>query len=367
MKIAYLTTVPLPSRRAAAVQIMAMCEAMVRLGHEVTIYTPRSREAEQGPVLERYGLDCEIDVRTYPLTGVRWRGHKLGDFYPGWAARLRGVDLLYARCHAIRPLHATLRHRIPSVFEVHFGHDERWCNEILTAEHVRRIVFQSRAVQSIYDARPDFRSEIGVVLPNGARAPTADPVHAWPDPDGFHVGYIGHLYQGKGMETIAALAPRCPWARFHVIGGRDEDVAAWRERTREIPNLQLHGYIAPAQLDPYRVSFGAILAPYGETVEGYGPGGPDLATTMSPLKVIEAMASGVPLVASKMAIIEELVTDRQTAFLAPPEDIDAWARALEHIRDDREDAKRVAFNARARFREAHTWESRAKQALAGLH
>ena len=364
MKIAYLTTVPLPSRRAAGVQIMAMCEAMVSLGHEVTIYTPRSAEAEAGPVLERYGIEAPVKVRRYPLTRVRWRGHDLADFYPGWAARLRGVDLLYARCHAMRPLHATLRHRIPTVFEVHFGHDERWCDEILTASHVRRIVFQSRAVQAIYDARPGFRSDIGVVLPNGARLPAAVPPHKWPEPGEFHVGYIGHLYKGKGMDTVAALARRCPWARFHVIGGRDEEVAAWRKRTQDLPNLEMHGYIEPVNLDAYRRSFDAVLAPYGTVVEGYGRGGPNLAPTMSPLKVIEAMASGVPLVASRMSIIEELVQGGETAFLAAPDDLDAWQAALVTIRDQPRQAAEIARRARDRFLEAHTWESRARRAIA---
>src|SRR5581483_9233433 len=53
----------------------------------------------------------------------------------------------------------------------------------------------------------------------------ADPVSdhrvsaASPWGDAPTVGYVGHLYPGKGFEMIPPLAQRVPQATFHVVGG----------------------------------------------------------------------------------------------------------------------------------------------------
>src|SRR5262249_46489182 len=41
----------------------------------------------------------------------------------------------------------------------------------------------------------------------------------------FSAGFVGRLYRGKGMELIAQLAPLCPWADFHIVGGHAADAA----------------------------------------------------------------------------------------------------------------------------------------------
>ena len=50
-----------------------------------------------------------------------------------------------------------------------------------------------------------------------------------------------------------------------------------------------------------------------------------------PLAVIEAMAVGVPVVASRVGSLPELVTDGETGFLVPPADAVALAARLSHI------------------------------------
>jgi hypothetical protein len=41
---------------------------------------------------------------------------------------------------------------------------------------------------------------------------------------GLSFGYVGQLYAGKGLEIIADLAERCPWADFHIVGGRNPEL-----------------------------------------------------------------------------------------------------------------------------------------------
>lgn len=42
--------------------------------------------------------------------------------------------------------------------------------------------------------------------------------------DELKIGYIGHLYPGKGGEIILKLAEKLPNTNFHVFGGNRKDI-----------------------------------------------------------------------------------------------------------------------------------------------
>ncbi len=67
-----------------------------------------------------------------------------------------------------------------------------------------------------------------------------------------------------------------------------------------------------------------------------------------PLVVLEAMAAGVPVVASRVSGIPEVVVDGETGWLVPAEDPPALASALAHaLADPAERARRGARRPRA--------------------
>jgi glycosyltransferase involved in cell wall biosynthesis len=64
--------------------------------------------------------------------------------------------------------------------------------------------------------------------------------------------------------------------------------------------------------------------------------------------LVEAMVSGVPVVASRVGGIPEVVVDGRTGVLVPPGDIDALARALDGLVADPERRRQMCLNARER-------------------
>lgn len=64
-----------------------------------------------------------------------------------------------------------------------------------------------------------------------------------------------------------------------------------------------------------------------------------------PLTVLEALACGVPVVATNVGGIPEQVVDGQTGFLVPPSDAESMARAIETLLSD--DALRQSFSTQA--------------------
>jgi glycosyltransferase involved in cell wall biosynthesis len=81
------------------------------------------------------------------------------------------------------------------------------------------------------------------------------------------------------------------------------------------------------------------------------------------LVVLEAMASGTPVVASRIGGLPEVIDDGETGFLVPPGDVGALRERLEQILRDRELGQRLGANARAAVLERFTWDKVAERCI----
>ena len=89
-------------------------------------------------------------------------------------------------------------------------------------------------------------------------------------------------------------------------------------------------------------------------------------TEGSPNVLLEAMAVGVPAVATRVGGIPEIVTDGESAVLVAPCDPAALAQAIRELLEDAGKRGRLIVNARAAIEARHTPETRA-QALIGRY
>jgi len=86
----------------------------------------------------------------------------------------------------------------------------------------------------------------------------------------------------------------------------------------------------------------------------------------SPNVVLEAMAAGKPIVATKVGGIPELVTDGENGLLVPPGDHVEMAKAIDLVLSDSSLAARLAARGRALVSERHTPEAY-RTALIGIY
>jgi D-inositol-3-phosphate glycosyltransferase len=87
---------------------------------------------------------------------------------------------------------------------------------------------------------------------------------------------------------------------------------------------------------------------------------PSLSET-SPLVIIEAMASGIPIVASRIGGVAALVEDWQTGFLVKPGDPGQLAMAIRFVAGDEQLRHRMGENGRRRFLDHFPWDIVASQ------
>jgi glycosyltransferase involved in cell wall biosynthesis len=370
MRLIYLSNSTLPSRMASGLAVMKMCEAFARNGHQVVALTPDREPWNTEDAFTAYGMERVFRLEKLPWPRLRGPAHWFG-LRSALRARRLGCDLAYGRC--VYSCHAAAALGIPVVFEAHHPLEDArpltlfLLRKLVHSARLRRLVVISHALKDHFVQRygmdPDrvtvahSAADPALAAPAGAAAPIGRPGR-------LQAGYIGHLYPGKGVEVVAALAEACPWADFHVVGGGDDDVAGWKARTGHLENLTFHGFVPYAETERFRRGCDVLLAPYQAAVQSSGGG--DIARWMSPLKVVEYMASGRPVVCSDLPVLREVLVDGETALLCAPGRLEEWAAALERLRDDPALREQLGARARETFLRRHTWEQRAAAVLRGL-
>lgn len=369
--IAYLSRSIVPSRLANSVHVMKMSRAFVACGREVTLVCQRTPGDQLGleDICGFYGV--EPSFRLVRLARGRLPGYQLAY---GWRAcqeaRRAGSEVL-AYCRdlwsclfaAARGLHVALE--VHSMDVVATQSRRIALRRIMRSRNFGFIVVISKALEDdLLERVPELRGR--TLVAHDAADIVSDellPLHRTRIREGFSVGYTGHLYRGRGIPLILEIAARAPWAVFHVVGGNPLDVERLRGDVaeRELSNIVVHGFVPPGQLDRLRATFDVVIAPYERRVSVDGGG--DTTKWMSPMKIFEYMALGLPIVCSDLPVLREVLTDGVTAILVPPEDPAAWLAALVRLRDDPEFARRIGWNALMRQRSEFNWTARARSIL----
>jgi glycosyltransferase involved in cell wall biosynthesis len=92
--------------------------------------------------------------------------------------------------------------------------------------------------------------------------------------------------------------------------------------------------------------------------------GGDIARYLSPKKLFEYLACGRAILSSNLPVLCETLNTRN-ALLLPPDDLQAWQRALERLEADPNLRGQLARQSRSDAAQ-YSWEARARSIIAGL-
>jgi glycosyltransferase involved in cell wall biosynthesis len=179
-----------------------------------------------------------------------------------------------------------------------------------------------------------------VCVPNAVAVPPA----IAGERDAARVAFIGRLSEGKGvfelLEAAAALREAHPDVRLELAG--DGDLEAVARRAHELgigDRVLIRGWCSPEVRSRILASASVFALP--SHAEG------------SPMSLLEAMAAGCPVVATRVGGIPDCVRDGYDGLLVPARDSQALAAALGRLLGDRELAARMGTAARAHVARAH--------------
>ena len=166
----------------------------------------------------------------------------------------------------------------------------------------------------------------------------------------FHIGWIGRMSWEKGpdvlLDALSQMSDVSWKATFIGTGSLMEELKV-RAREQTIGDRICWAGVLPEAARYLRAFDVVVLSSRSEG---------------TPIVLLEAMAAGVPVVATRVGGIPDVVTE-QEAVLVDPEDPRALSRAMTMVRDAPEQAGRRARRARERFDEVASTKEWAQRHL----
>jgi glycosyltransferase involved in cell wall biosynthesis len=250
------------------------------------------------------------------------------------AAREAGLGAQLHRLHAVAPravergLALARRLAPPRETELAAGMDRR-------ADRLRALAADVDVFLAPTAFARDRAIEVGIdarkvqVRPLGAVAGGA----AWREAKARRrLGFVGTLAPHKGVDVLIRAFRALSGAdlTLELHGGLTTHpayVAALREAASGDPRIRFQGPFPEGEQQRILASIDVLVLP-------------SVWWENSPLTVLEALAAGVPVVASDIGGLPELVADNDTGLLTPPGDADALRQALEDVTEGRRLAER---------------------------
>ena len=262
------------------------------------------------------------------------------------------TDLVHAHCaypDGFAAIEYGRRHQVPVVITVH-GHDikvlpeanARWRQLITQAlDNAAAVVAVSEDLASRVRSLGVSASKIHTI-PNGVDCDLFEPDLARaPGAKGWHLLYVGRFDPAKGigilLEAFARVLRKMPECRLTLVGGNEatgsedrfkgqmealqlDHRVSWK---REVKWDQIPVYMRRADL--------FVLPSFSEGL---------------PLSLIESMACGLPIVASRCGGPEEAVDDSVGRLVAVG-DVEGLESAILHVVRNYDEFDRAAIRARA--------------------
>ena len=174
------------------------------------------------------------------------------------------------------------------------------------------------------------------------------------DADALLLGIVCRLVEQKGipyaLEALRRLRAEYPQAHL-VIAGDGEKAAELRRLASALGIAdRVHWLGWRSDAADLMAAFDVLLVP--SLWEGFG------------LVLLEAMSRRVPVIASRVSAIPEVIVDGESGILIAPRDVDALTKAMAHLLNDRALRKYMGLLGAARLEDHFSVERMITSTLA---
>lgn len=368
-----------PSPKGASTHITYVLRGLVAAGYHVHLLTPGDGRL---PAEDSYEGAQVTRVPPNGETNFLSRAVAFGQAVRDHLAAAPPYDVVHFRSiwGGLQLVQARALHRYRTLFEVNGLHsiELKYHYPALQStplmakirEQELATLGQSDAIICPSDVTRAYLVSLGVprsaatVIPNGVNAREFAPTPLPPADE--HIPtllYIGTLADWQGLEVLLAAVPfvlaECQ-VQVRIVGrGRS------RQRkllARQIRKLGLEGYVSVEPAVPHH-EVPALIAAADVCIAPLALNDRNVTQGCCPIKVLEYMASGRPLVASNLPVVRELAREEVDALLFAPGDPADLARQVLRVLRERALAEYLAANAAVRAQVRFTWHRAQKRLL----
>lgn len=169
--------------------------------------------------------------------------------------------------------------------------------------------------------------------------------------------YSGHLYDWKGVDTMAKAALAMPDILFVFVGGSNQEKEEFAKRVRLCDNILIIGQKPHNEIPLYLKAADVLVLP--NSCRSANPRFADYSLfDTSPIKMFEYMASGRPIIASDLPSLREVLNEKNATFIEPdnPEDL---ARRIRTVLEGEKFGEELAIQSNKDVLQ-YSWGNRAK-------
>lgn len=304
-------------------------------------------------LVEYYLQICGL-TRTIRMSWMLWR--KRRDFD-------RSVILTRTYEYDWTPLITSKLYRSPLVLEVHtpfyLERELRGRSASKLLRHMERLQWQaadriwvnSHELQAIISDDIGTRDRISCI-PHGIRLDEFERVARRRTDESIKVVFVGSFYHWHGVELLieafAVALEHVESLHLCLIGdGLTRSACEVKVRQLEISSaVEFTGWISRERVIEYLVNADIGVAPYLELKTFY----------FDPVKIIEYMAAGLAVIASRQGSIDRTVEHGKDGLLVPPNDVKALAEAIMTFAGDAELRTRFGEVAREKIAHTQSWD-----------
>ncbi|NEQ25605.1 MAG: glycosyltransferase family 4 protein [Microcoleus sp. SIO2G3] len=344
----FFTRNVLPQPRADLVQVTNCANAAANLGYP-TVLAYLQRDRANNPsrwIRPRLQL---LDANLRQFYSLQDQLQVLPLAVPQWCDRVSLLHPSTIACKYYLPLHlksmtrlvhtrdwnfakAAIQNGIAAIYEHHHHEDKQF-----EAAIVQHPLFQLAV--TVADSVRDQMIEQGmppdkvVKIHNGFNRAFLDrhpqAAQAWRDrllTSNFQhlVVYAGALYPFKGVDLLLEVAAAMPEVKFAFAGGSADQVQSYEQqmRDRSLQNVVFLGFLPQDQLTSLLQAADVLAHPH---ISGAA------STFTSPLKFFEYLAAGRPIVATKIASLQEFRSADVVAQWCEPDNPVQFRQCLQQV------------------------------------
>ncbi len=369
MKIAYICTdlgIPVFGYKGCSIHVQEVIRSFLSQGAEVTLFTPRLGGKAtldlQGVKVVQLPMVTSKDPAQREIFSQNLNSDIMESLTQSGL-----FDLIYERYSlwSYAAMEFAKAEGVPGILEVNAPliEEQSRHRQLINVDEARKtsrrafsaasaLIAVSGEVASYLDRYEETNGRVQVigngVNPARFQWPSAPKVEK-----NFTIGFVGTLKPWHGIdgliEAFALLHRKNSNARLLIVGDgpkrSDLEQQLYAHNLTEAAHFT--GAVPPDLIPELLATMDVAVAPYPDNPDFY----------FSPLKVLEYMAAGLPVVASRIGQLNSLIQHKRNGLLYQPGETSALMNALEQLNTNPALRKTLGHAARQTVTDRHSWYS----------